>query len=730
MREPPTRMSVVVGGSLDRITRSARLVADLPEIFRATVFDPRDPRLVSVFMTGSRTTGFTTTRLPLPMQREISWWLQTCDRTGERVVHGSEWARWSATALSVIDRRPEVCSFADLTLTEWMTAWVHAFHADYQRMPAPGSRNRAEIALRGMLRRLVLHYSDAEWWLHDVWSLKLDARIPRREHEPRANTAVRWGDIEPGWLREGTKYYLRLQLESGHLTWSTVMQHRVVVTRFAAFLTERGIDHPALTLGSPSDLRAIALDFATFLHRWRRRSSGRGALGGPLQSLTISRNQQAIGLFYRTMTDYRAEAAAALGDQRWLALTDSHARLYRPEDYRRGRTIRQADEGNYINDTDLSSMLTHIELLGLPTEQTRTIARGDQAVDVTGFGQPAVMRAWLIQALTGRRASEVLMMDFDPLLDIPGLDPATVLKGGMVAKLRYQQTKIDTAPNTILVGRDVAEIIAEQQAWVRQRWKLGPEESIRYLFPKTTGNRHGTKSWETSNYNRILKDFSRHLNLPDARGELLAYSRSHRLRHTKATNLLNAGAPVHVVQRYLGHLSPEMSMRYAATLASTAEREFLATVKIGRDGREIGMARRDMLDLVQLDRRTDRVLPNGYCLLAPTRSCDKGNACHGCDHFATDRTYLPEIRRQLAETERLVTTRQAQHTARYGEPMSPNNVWLEQRTAEVRSMRLEITALEAQPANSTTAVRGAGVRGRAGYQPGAASTIHTEQPTP
>jgi hypothetical protein len=137
-----------------------------------------------------------------------------------------------------------------------------------------------------MLRRLVLHYSDAEWWLHDVWSLKLDARIPRREHEPRANTGVRWGDIEPGWLREGTKYYLRLQLESGHLTWSTVMQHRVVVTRFAAFLAERGIDHPALTLGSPSDLRAIALDFATFLHRWRRRHSGRGALGGPLQPVT------------------------------------------------------------------------------------------------------------------------------------------------------------------------------------------------------------------------------------------------------------------------------------------------------------------------------------------------------------------------------------------------------------------------------------------------------------
>jgi hypothetical protein len=120
--------------------------------------------------------------------------------------------------------------------------------------------------------------------------------------------------------------------------------------------------------------------------------------------------------------------------------------------------------------------------------------------------------------------------------------------------------------------------------------------------------------------------------------------------------------------------------------------------------------------LVQVDRRTDRILPNSYCLLPPTRSCDKGNACHGCDHFATDRTHLPEIRRQLVETEALVATRQSQHTARYGEPMSPNNIWLEQRNAEIRSMRLEVTALQAQSDDSTTVVRGVSVLGRSGYQ--------------
>ena len=119
----------------------------------------------------------------------------------------------------------------------------------------------------------------------------------------------------------------------------------------------------------------------------------------------------------------------------------------------------------------------------------------------------------------------------------------------------------------------------------------------------------------TSHYDGVLRKLSAVLALRDAGGRPLSYSHSHRLRHTKATTLLNAGAPVHVVQRYLGHRSPEMSMRYAATLATTAEREFLAMAKIGRDGRELGMERRDMLDLLQLDRRTDRVLPNGYCLL-------------------------------------------------------------------------------------------------------------------
>ena len=236
-------------------------------------------------------------------------------------------------------------------------------------------------------------------------------------------------------------------------------------SRFSEFLIRRGIDHPALA-ADPARLRPLVLDFRAFLRQWRRGTTGPKERGGPLDDRSVACTQRVIGNFYRTMHDYKADVAAATGDDRWLELTDSHARLYRVEECRTGRVIRQADERNYISDADLSRMLACIELLGLPRDQSMAITRDGQEAEVAGLGQPATMRAWLIQALTGRRASEVLLMDFEPLTPIPGVDPAAVPEGGMVARLRYQQTKVDGAPMTILVGADVVQIIREQQDWV------------------------------------------------------------------------------------------------------------------------------------------------------------------------------------------------------------------------------------------------------------------------
>ena len=136
--------------------------------------------------------------------------------------------------------------------------------------------------------------------------------------------------------------------------------------------------------------------------------------------------------------------------------------------------------------------------------------------------------------------------------------------------------------------------------------------------------------------------------------------------------------------------------------------------KLTADARDTGIAPTDLYDLLQLDQRTDRMLPNGYCLLPPRQVCGKGNACLTCDKFATDASFLPELTGQLQRTGQLIETRQAAFTARTGAPMSQDNVWLAGRRTEQNALRTIITELAKEPGADPgpKAVRGAGTTAR------------------
>jgi hypothetical protein len=76
----------------------------------------------------------------------------------------------------------------------------------------------------------------------------------------------------------------------------------------------------------------------------------------------------------------------------------------------------------------------------------------------------------MLVALLGRRVSEICLLDRDPLLPLlPASPPARPAAPAgpdsqvPVARLRYQQTKIDGAPATVLVHAEVVAIIREQQ---------------------------------------------------------------------------------------------------------------------------------------------------------------------------------------------------------------------------------------------------------------------------
>jgi len=188
----------------------------------------------------------------------------------------------------------------------------------------------------------------------------------------------------------------------------------------------------------------------------------------------------------------------------------------------------------------------------------------------------------------------------------------------------------------------------------------------------------------------------------------------HRTGCGTATNLLNAGVPLHVVQRYLGHLTPTMTMTYAQTLQSTAEAEFLRYRKITADARDLTIDPQDLYDTLELDRHTDRILPNGWCLLPPRQVCMKGNACLTCDKFATDATFLPELQTQQARTSKLIEDRRAAFQARTGQQMSEDNIWLTGRRQEQHAIgRIIVTLEHTRLADGTIrAVRGAGAAAR------------------
>jgi hypothetical protein len=91
----------------------------------------------------------------------------------------------------------------------------------------------------------------------------------------------------------------------------------------------------------------------------------------------------------------------------------------------------------------------------------------------------------------------------------------------------------------------------------------------------TQRNRYGRLPYPVATLAGKLKEFGDRVDVRDSQDRRVAVGRTHRFRHTTATSLINAGVPLHVVQRYLGHLSPTMTMHYAQTLQKTHEREFL-----------------------------------------------------------------------------------------------------------------------------------------------------------
>src|SRR5699024_10892143 len=74
-------------------------------------------------------------------------------------------------------------------------------------------------------------------------------------------------------------------------------------------------------------------------------------------------------------------------------------------------------------------------------------------------------------------------------------------------------------------------------------------------------------------FRRNLNLFAYNENIVDRNGKVFRFH-AHAFRHTVGTKMINNGVPQHIVQKFLGHESPEMTSRYAHIFDQTMKKEF------------------------------------------------------------------------------------------------------------------------------------------------------------
>jgi integrase/recombinase XerD len=244
----------------------------------------------------------------------------------------------------------------------------------------------------------------------------------------------------------------------------------------------------------------------------------------------------------------------------------------------------------------------------------------------------------LIQEV-GLRGSELCEAPFDCLLQDNDGDYFFLYSQGKMRKEHH-----------VPISRELARAVKEQQAYMRDRF---PGQAVRYLFMTRRGQLYKRGSLAV-----IINSVAHRHDVRGPDGQRFWF-RSHGFRHRVGTSMINNGVPQHIVQRFLGHESPQMTSVYAHIMDSTLKRtiaEYRAK-KVDISGAvvpDVGAAVPE--DALVLKRSVQaQALPNGQCHL-PVQAgpCPHANACLTCGHFRSTVRFLPVLKQQLADADRMV----------------------------------------------------------------------------
>jgi len=265
----------------------------------------------------------------------------------------------------------------------------------------------------------------------------------------------------------------------------------------------------------------------------------------------------------------------------------------------------------------------------------------------------SVMRMVLVIQECGFRVGELCQLKFDCLKsDGKG--------GGFIQYMMWKMNKEDTKP----ISEELAKVIQEQQRYIQEN--LGAE--FEYLF---CGRGKGVwkefipqpEVMKSQAFINHLKRLADKCDIKDTSGKRWNFQ-SHQFRHTVGTRMINNGVPQHIVQRYLGHESPEMTMVYAHIHDETLRKEiekYHETRVVNFQGEaaeleETVLSSGDDLDWFKKTVQA-RALEHGYCARPKLLGdCDIPgfDGCYNCPHWRTNKNFLPVLKDTLKRTDNVL----------------------------------------------------------------------------
>ncbi|MBD2296740.1 tyrosine-type recombinase/integrase [Anabaena sphaerica FACHB-251] len=265
--------------------------------------------------------------------------------------------------------------------------------------------------------------------------------------------------------------------------------------------------------------------------------------------------------------------------------------------------------------------------------------------------EPTFQRMVLILQDGGMRISELCRMPFNCLTQD--------LSGDYF--LHYYQYKMKK-DHSIPISLEIAAVIQEQQKEIRQQHGDYP-----YLFASTYHS-HKKEAIKQGVFSKVINQLAYDCNICDKSGTPWRFQ-AHQFRHTVGTRMINLGVPQHIIQRFLGHETPEMTSVYAHIHDQTLKEEFAKfkhrMVDVTGKVVEPDNVKAEMtegIDPNSIDEQWMRknilaqALPNGLCGLPIVQGvCPYGaNKCLSCTHFKTDTRYLDKHKDHLERTTNIV----------------------------------------------------------------------------